>query len=96
MAVELTELPAPTNHLVASVCRCSAGIGGLQEQGIINTIVCRLITDYTLLFGDLTEPGPFSVPYIHSVRLTVDTYSRHLPLSSPLSYSTALATDVTF
>ena len=50
--------------------RCSAGIDGLRDQGVINEIVCKFILDYTKLFGELTEPGPFTIPYIHQVGFT--------------------------
>ena len=52
---------------MAHTCRCSAGIDGLRDQGVINEIVCKFILDYTSLFGELTEPGPFTIPYIHQV-----------------------------
>ena len=48
-------------------CRCSSGIEGLRDQGVTNEIVCKFLNEYTSLFGQLTEPGPFTVPHIHQV-----------------------------
>lgn len=55
--------------------RCSSGIEGLRDQGVTNEIVCKLLNEYATIFGELTEPGPFTVPHIHQV-------SEYQPMSS--------------
>ncbi|XP_067944481.1 protein FAM13A-like isoform X2 [Watersipora subatra] len=63
--------------------RCSAGIEGLRDQGVINELVCKFIIDYQSLFGELTEPGPFTIPYIHQVSRANKEKKKQPPLRPP-------------
>lgn len=78
--------------------RCSEGIIGLEEQGVFNKAVTHFIANYTDIFGDLTEPGPFTVPLIQVSRLSACSIYQSasefraltnlsLPLTVLLSYS---------